>query len=391
MDQILLGRLREAKYKGVSFLVESSDITFGQKTVVHKFPNSDRTEVEFLGLNEDEFQLELYLHGANLVDKRRRLKKKLEEPSLGKLVHPYSGEILCAPVGGCKVREVDKKFGIISFSVTFQKAHDPAYPSESENTKPLILRAIDSVVNAVESGFDTLTAVYSNNSILTATKLDDVIDTFDNAARLTYKIADKSSEITEEIRTFRNKIYSYALIPSTLGSAFTNLFNAFNFASSDVNTQLNIWTSMFGFGGSDIAIPDDTLERQERQATFKAINDCMNVNALALAYGTASQIEYANDEELATVRGLIEDQYQNIKEDLDSDVLEALETLRNNTLAYLDGLELAEVTTTEVQSTSILLLAYQNYGDIDRYDDLFYLNKPEDPAFVQGEVKILSA
>jgi prophage DNA circulation protein len=387
--QILLGRLREAKYKGVSFLVKNSSISFGQKNVVHKYPNSKRTEVEALGLNGDEFNLDLYLHGSGLIEKRNRLKTKLSDGVAGKLIHPISGEVYCFPVR-CEVKELDKEFGIVSFSVTFQMCDEPAYPSVSQSTKPLILRGVDAVLDAVESGFDSLTAAYSNNAILTSTKLNDVIDTFDKASALTYKIADKANEINEDITDFRNKIYSYALAPATLGAALKSLFNTFNFASSDNNAQLKIWASVFGYGSTETAIEENTMERIERKKTFKAINDCMNVNALAMAYGTASEIEYNNDDELIAVREQIEAQYEDIKENINPSILSELDTLRNNTLAYLDSLDLAHITTSKIQSTSILLLAFQNYGDISKYDDLFYLNKPLDPAFIQGEVKILS-
>ena len=390
MDQILLGRLREASFKGVPCKVKNSKILFGQKTIKHKFPDSNRTEVEFQGLDEDQFQLEIYVHGSGLIEKRNRLKQKLEEPSIGKLVHPYSGEVNCAAMGPIELTENDKEFGISMFSVVFQKSSDPSFPSVSENTKPLILSGIDDVLNTIETKFDSLTAVFSDNSILTATKLTDVFDTFDKASRLTYKIADKANELKEGIDDFQSKIYTYALAPASLGAAIKNLFSIFNFASSDDRDQLKIIKSMFNFGNLDSTILEDTMARIERKKTFKAINDSINVNSMALAYGTASEIDFANDDELAIVRDDLESQFEIIKEDLDLDVLADLEILRNNTLAFLDSLDLADVTTATVQDTSILLLAFNNYGDIERYDDLFYLNKPYDPAFIKDEVKILS-
>jgi len=389
MDLAPLGRLRQARYKGVEVLVENSSIKFGQKTVTHNYPDSNRTEVEFLGIEEDQFQIDMYVRGPGLIEKRKRLKQKLSEPSLGKFVHPYEGEILCAPVN-CEVKEADKKFGISGFTVTFQQASNPSFPDASTNTKPLLLRGIDNVLSAIETGFDGLTALFSDNAILTGTKLNDVFDTFDNAASLTYKIADKANELNKAILDFQDKIANYSTAPATLGAALKNLFNTFNFASSDTNDQLEIWKSMFGFGSEDDPIDDDTMAHIERQKTFKAINDCINVNALAMAYGTSSQIDYANDDDLEVVRQALEDQYEAIKQDLDLDVIAELDTLRSNALAYLDSLDLADVTQTEVQPTCILLMAYDNYGDIDRYDDLFYLNQPYDPGFVTGSVKILS-
>ena len=389
MDYALLGRLREAKYKGIQIFVDNSNIIFGQKTVVNKFPNSNRTEVQSLGLNEDQFQLDIYVRGSGLLEKRDRLKSKLSEPTIGKLIHPYSGEINCKPIS-CELKDSNKELGICRFSVTFQQCSDPSYPSVSENTKPLILRAYDAIIDVVESGFDSLTNVFENNAIFTASKLDDVFDTFDNASRLTYKIADKANELRQGITSFKDKINNYATAPSTLGAAFSNLFSIFNFAASDNKTQFKICESMFNFGANDEDIPQDTMERIERKKVFKAINDCINVDSLAMAYSTASEIDYANDEEIALIRDSLEVQYEFLQENLSLELLSYLDNLRNNTLSFLDNLKLANVTESNVQPTSILLLAFNNYGDISRYDDLFYLNKPYDPAFIQGDVKILS-
>jgi prophage DNA circulation protein len=389
MTLALFGQTIEAKYKGFSVLIPDSEIAFGQKTVVHNYPNTDKTEVEFLGLKEDEFSLSLIVHGSSYLEKRNRLKKLLEEPSLGVLQHPYQGQINVSVISA-RLRETNRELGRAIFEVVFQKSTNKDYPIVSKNTKPFILRKLDSLFDTVESGFDFLTNDYKNNAIFNATKIGDVLDTFDNAIRLTYKVTDKTNEINKDILDFRSKIGTYAVAPALLGSALKSLFSTINFISEDNKEQIRIMKSFFTFGFNDSTILETTLERKERKNVKDTIDKCMLVNSLGIAYATASDVDYTNNEDLNTIRDLLEEQFNIVRELLDVDTLDSLSDLRTDVLSYLDGLNLVEVSTITIQPTSTLLLSYMLYGDATRYDDLFKLNKFKDPAFISGEVKILN-
>ena len=73
----LIDKLQKASFKGVDFLVENSSISFGQKTVVHEYPNSKRVEIEFLDNRPDIFDLDIYINsvGNDYLSKRNALKK----------------------------------------------------------------------------------------------------------------------------------------------------------------------------------------------------------------------------------------------------------------------------------------------------------------------------
>lgn len=389
MSLILLGRLSTAKYKGFKFLVSNSSITFGQKTVTHQYPNAKKTEVEFLEIAEDLFELEIYIHGSGYLEKRKRLKDLLSEPKEGLLIHPYQGQVTCS-VTSVRLVEQDLELGIGRFSVVFQQSSNQQYPTISSNSKPFILRKLDDLLGAVESGFNYLTNNNAVNAIFTATKLNDVVDTFDNAIDLTYKIADKTNQINEDIIDFKNQINAYAQAPALLGLAIKNLFNTLNFISTDNREQTRILKQFFTFDSDDKDIPETTLGRTERKEVRDAINNSMLANSLALSYATASAIAFTDNLDLETVKNDIEDQYEVIKEQLPNDILSALDDLRSDTLTYLDSLDLAQVSTIDVKQTSILQLAYSNYGDITKYDTLFKLNKPVNPAFIVGEVKVVN-
>lgn len=390
MSYELLNNLREASFRGISFLVRNSNIIFGQKTVTYQYPNSNKTEVEYLGLAQDQFNLDIYLHGDNLLDQITRLKIALSQGRDGQLIHPYLGAKNVS-VSNASLVVNDVELGIARFSVTFQESTPQSSPLISFNTKPGILRSIDSAIETVEETFDNVTTDYSFNALYTATKLDAVADTFDNALGLTYKITDKANSANFQIQSFKRKINTYALAPTELASALTNLFSEFNFIASDNKEQLRIWRSFYEFGDEDRTIALTTLERTERSNTLNTINNAMKANSLILAYGTASDIDYANDEELDEIRDEVELQYNAIKESLTNDVLIELNQVRKLTLEYLDSLEVASVIEVDTKETSVVLLSFWYYGDQSQYDNIVELNNIQDPAFVSGEVKVLNA
>lgn len=389
MSYALIGRLREASFRGVSFLVSNSSIQFGQKNAVYQYPGTNKTEVKYLGEAEDRFSLDLYVHGSGLIEKRRRLKDALKQGKDGTLIHPYEGEINCA-VLSARVNDNDRNLGISRFTVVFQKTTATPQPTESANNTAGILGAINSFLSESENTIDFITNNYSPNAIAQASKLNNVFDTFDSAVRLTYKVADKANEFNQELDDFKRKINVYVSTPSVLKDAFTSLFNSFNFIAEDSVEQLRLWTSFFQFGDDDREIDETTLERKERASNNRIINNAMKANSLALAYGTIVEIEPATSDDVDNLRQLVEDQYEAIKEDLDNDVVNALDDVRELTLNYMDNLDVANVVTYDTQSTSLVLLTHALYGNQDNYDTLNDLNKFDDPAFIQGEVDVIN-
>ena len=390
MSYALLGRLRAASYKGVKFLIKDSSISFGQKTVVHRYPNSNKTLVEYLGLDEQSFELDLYIHGSGLLEKRKKLKAKLEEGKDGLLIHPYEGEFNCAVVGRPTIRENDPELGICRFTVTFQKTTPETYPSVSGNTKPSILRAIDSAISAVSDTFDNITTNYGENAIAEGLKLNDIADTFDNAMGLTYKLTDKANELKEDLLDFKAKITTYIQAPSDLATALSQLWGTFAYVATSPTEQFRITKQFYTFGNDDRHITQSTLERTEKAKNAGILNNAMQAIALAESYGTASLIEYDNSDQLDQIRQEIEDQYDSIRDNLDVNVLAQIDTLRALTLQYLDNLEVAEVINYETQLTSVMLLGYRLYGTVERYDEILGLNSIENPSFISGTVKVLN-
>ena len=82
---------RDASWKGVPFLCESTDDEFGRRGHQYEYPLSEETGYKDLGRKIRRFKVSGYLIGADQVDKSIRMARAAESPEPGTLVHPMFG------------------------------------------------------------------------------------------------------------------------------------------------------------------------------------------------------------------------------------------------------------------------------------------------------------
>ena len=82
---------RDAAWKGVPFLCETSSDEFGRRGDQYEYPLSEETGYKDLGRKIRRFKLEGYLIGSDQVDKSVRMARAAESPEPGTLVHPMFG------------------------------------------------------------------------------------------------------------------------------------------------------------------------------------------------------------------------------------------------------------------------------------------------------------
>lgn len=122
--------LQPASFRGVPFFVDSRDVETGRRTVLHEFPGRDVPFVEDLGRKARTFSVEAYVLGPDYMPSRDALLDACEKAGAGRLVVPWSGEILVACTG-CRLRESRTDGGMATFSLSFAEAGEAATPTGS--------------------------------------------------------------------------------------------------------------------------------------------------------------------------------------------------------------------------------------------------------------------
>lgn len=145
--------LRAASFRGVSFKVDTRDHETGRRAVIHEFPGREVPYTEDLGRKARTYAVEGYVLGPDYMPARDALLRACEEAGPGRLVTPWSGEVLVVCTG-CRLRESKADGGMATFSLTFVEAGEAASPSGSAKPGALASSRADNALDAADADLD---------------------------------------------------------------------------------------------------------------------------------------------------------------------------------------------------------------------------------------------
>ena len=391
----LVNRLFESSFKGIRFLVENSSISFGQKTVVHEYPNSNKSEVEFLGLALDEFTLDIYINSleSDYIDQRNSLKIALSEGKSGILVHPYEGEVYCSVIGQVTLGENDKNFGLAKFSVTFKKTTSKILPVLASNNTSIIRENFNKVRASLLS--------FANGNFLTnpaypqiftdaKTRLTTLSNDFKDIQSIITLKDTAAESIKRELDRFIDNIVPSSQSGSDLSTNLDTMFQTIDNPGVNDFDNLTVYQSLFEFGDD---VPDPTplsVEQETRNSNNKLMRQYVQGHALALAYNSMALIDFEDNTQLQIYKDATEAQFAKIIDDFDGQARFDLISLRNQIRIYENNLDLQRVIDVAVPGNPLVKIVFLEYGNIDNFEKLYLLNNKADPSYYIGSIKLLA-
>jgi len=119
---------RDASWKGVPFLCETTDDEFGRRGDQYEYPLSEDTGYKDLGRKIRRFKVTGYLIGSDQVDQSARMARAAESPQPGTLVHPMFGgqQVACVTLRMSADYRKDIKRTKLDFD--FVEAHSSMAP-----------------------------------------------------------------------------------------------------------------------------------------------------------------------------------------------------------------------------------------------------------------------
>lgn len=146
-----------ASFRGVSFWVESSDLSVGRRTVTHQYPQRDEPFTEDLGRAAREYRFSAFVLGEDYIEQAKKLREALEKPGAATLVHPEFGEIQVVAQPGASM-SFSQSMRRASFSLAFVEAGLNAFPTPEGASQQASRAAADDVSEAAAESFeDSLT------------------------------------------------------------------------------------------------------------------------------------------------------------------------------------------------------------------------------------------
>ncbi len=387
-----LAELRPASYRGARFLIGDVSTDGGRKQVVHEFPNSNRREIDDLGLLNKTYSITGLVTTSAARD---TLIRALDGDGLGELIHPVFGTLNVSSQP-YTVTETTRELGVIRFQMSFIQTAPQLFPVASPAKQAEISSQASSVISAI------------NNEITARFEVEGIAN-FDSAQSKLLAVADAIlgqsvstavdqgaiSVFSKAVAVYTGGINQNIFDPQTLALTFTSMFNEFGLLSSDAQTMLNLTIGLIDFGDSDEPTPTTTAVRIQRENNRQLVNSATRFNAMAQSYDNAVNIDFISAVDLEATEQQLEEAYQEVINDnnLTDATNELLIDLRTSVQSFLDeattaAFKVAIVTDVREQPASILTYSY--YGSTENTEDIVTLNNIVDPSFIEGNVNILT-
>lgn len=394
----LIEQLLPASYKGVDFLVTSSSITGGQKTVKHVFPNSNTQVIEDLGRSQRSYSMQIlvkYDDEDEYLQNRDRLLKVLEEGGIGTLVHPFYGNIDNIKALPYTIAENMNNVGEGLINVTFEISTGPGVPVKAENTVSEIESTnISAKVNLSANFINIYDVNYPSSYTTSLATLNNAVNAFTNNTSFFQASADEINAFSYQVQQFQGNITSLITSPKSLYDSIQTLFDTMGNIYPSVNTAVKSLQKFFTFGDDDNSVSQDTVQRIERTNNRSMINDSIQALALLDAYFNAAQIDYSTVNDVEEMADALDSQYQKLiaSRVLDPTMKDSLTDIRTSMQEFFDQQKLTtqQIITVNTPRMSSSLLAYQYYGDSSKSLDILKLNNIVDPASVEGDIEIFT-
>lgn len=195
-----LEALQDASFRGVSFLVDTTDIDVARRIVTHQYPNRDDPDYEDLGERYREFKVKGYVHGSNAIAWKNQAVAAARQSGPALLVLPAEAPFMARCLALNVTQNKDRQ-GWFDLSFTFRaERNTAALPSFSLGMfEGLIGSAIDTLASALVSvfgnGSGTDTAFALGYTIAPAAVFSDA--TVADAVDLVYTAGDLQAQVAQ--------------------------------------------------------------------------------------------------------------------------------------------------------------------------------------------------
>lgn len=152
-------QLQPASFKGVPFEVLSDSSTFGRRIQVHEFVQRDKPFCEDLGRVTRRFSVNAFFGGDDCLDKRDAFLAAIDEGATGELILPAWGAMQATALPG-SVDHSREDGGVVWISLEFVESGEKGYPVATPATGDQLSQSTDTVMDESGSWFtDAMAAV----------------------------------------------------------------------------------------------------------------------------------------------------------------------------------------------------------------------------------------
>lgn len=377
---------REGSFRGVPFLIESHELTGGRRKEDREFAKREVGNSEDLGKKLKTFRLTMFVLGDDYFAKRDALEEAFDAEGPGVLIHPYKGRIE-VQAGTYTLSETIGEQRIARFSVEFSLAGEIKFPDQVEDEISKAENAAANVAEESKNLFEQTLDTVNQAAFVIQQAADDVavvVDTIEDSIKA---VTEPVANLTFAIRNLKADINDLIQLPGELAnrleSVFSDLFDEFE---DDPQTAARVLGTFVGVVDTNFTpVIGDTPSKLTTQGNQDAIRNL----SVDLSYSTQTRaavaVEFASTNEALQERDVL---ISGIEGQLGQDSDELYQSLKDMQTALARAIPRVGTTAlleiTPVKTIPALVIAHEEFEDLEKEIEIIDQNNIEHPGFVPG-------
>ena len=405
MSLNILGDLYEGSYNGVGFLIDSSSVAGGRKTVTHEFPNQDNRYVEDLGLLNETITIRGCVATESYFGSRDALKAAFETPGYGTLIHPFYGIRQCA----CTTYSMEERtsaLGDLNFTATFLVAQELNFPAGGTANFQGIIGLANTMIGLLHSYYRASSSTYPNlgrSTVIISNTISSMVQTFKRTSTTYITRSEFQSKNTADFKvaldTFTKLAPSLSYSPQSFLDTVAPVYKTIDSITTTGRSGFILAKGLLDLEVPLIRVTPATFRQLAAVDNQKLVVNFSKIYAFALMTTNASITTFSTLDDYTEFHSSLNNVYVDIKtrvakDPLVSPVLTALEDLWSATSKLMSQqiVNLPFVSTVQGRDLPVSVLTYSYYGSLDKVTAIQELNFPAqiDPSFLSGNVRLLS-
>jgi len=382
-------KMRDAKFRGVSFSATTHSTSHGRRGTDYEFPERDEPYASDTGKRQRRYTVNGFIAGDDYLRDLKKMVAAAEREGAAELIHPVLGSIMVVCRDLTWQTGTDDG-GLANISLDLVEAGALANPTEAASTAEDVANAATALLDATEDDFGAL---------------DDVVTTTAEASRWTNDASDKLEYVAETVvgpfvATVDNVAevvlalqYADELLQTT--AATPSVLAARVRTSYDILTSLSVCKAL---SSGDLQAEALTVPPAASDATVQEFTEGSRAMLQRFALGRQADLLRLED---FTSKDQAEAERDALSSLIDAELLldpsdavaAALIDLRTAVARDIDtrAQDLPSLETIEIaQPRTSLSLAQELYGDAERSGEIVIRNNAAHPAFMVGALEVLS-
>lgn len=394
--------LQPASFRGVPFWVDTDTTPVGRRTQVHEYPQRNKPMVEDLGEVTRIIQQAGFVIGDDCFFQRDNLLHALNTPGEGILIHPWFGQMTVTATD-CAVSHARPDGGMVVFDLTFVEAGEKGYPAGVPNTARQLEVENESLLDSIIARYKAAMALV-NKAKMSITALQNGL------AGVQMAIQREISQVTGLVGSVASLADMVMNFPDNLSSmlsaqfsSMTGEFDRFSSSKREASSQCESAQAIAVLpppagGVATVAAVQATRDLVREVLIVYAVRVVSAMPVVlppavlpavpTVAQQTASPIqrpEVPTADEVLALRDVLVAVLWEAALVAPFEHFERLQSVRKLVKEHLTAVARASVlmvTVTPKQSLPALVLAYQQFGDATRADEIVTRNSVAHPGFL---------